>query len=174
MRLAPNTDTVPAAVNRYLLPHEQQLISLRRHPAVLAVPSALVVAGLIAAAVLSIVSGPSGDALLIIWLIWVLLLLYLIGKVLRWTTGWYVITSSRILFIKGYFTSDIAMVPLSGVTGMKMRRSFMARMLGYGQLIFEPLGQDQAIRSLDFVPYPEQIYLEIGGLVFPSREDYPD
>jgi hypothetical protein len=38
MRLAPNTDTVPAAVNRYLLPHERQVISVHQHPAVLILP----------------------------------------------------------------------------------------------------------------------------------------
>jgi hypothetical protein len=28
MRLAPNTDTVPASVNKYLLPHERQVVTL--------------------------------------------------------------------------------------------------------------------------------------------------
>ncbi len=35
MRLVPNTDTVPASVNRYLLPHERQVITVHQHPAVL-------------------------------------------------------------------------------------------------------------------------------------------
>src|SRR6188472_4142399 len=35
MRLAPNTDTVPASVNKYLLPHERQVVSVHQHPAVL-------------------------------------------------------------------------------------------------------------------------------------------
>jgi hypothetical protein len=35
MRLAPNTDTVPARVNRYLMAHERQVISVHQHPVVL-------------------------------------------------------------------------------------------------------------------------------------------
>jgi hypothetical protein len=38
MRLVPNTDTVPAKVNRYLLPHERQVITVHQHPAVLIRP----------------------------------------------------------------------------------------------------------------------------------------
>lgn len=170
MRLVLNTDTVPAAVNRYLLPYERQLISLHRHPAALVIPSGVVVAGLVAALVLSGTSGVSGDAVLIIWLIWVLLLLYLIGKVLKWIVGWYVITSYRILFIKGFFTTDVAMLPLVWTADMKLRRSTMGRVLGYGQLIFESRSQDHAALVFNFMPYPEQIYLEISGLIFPDRQ----
>ena len=53
MRLAPNTDTVPASVNRYLLPHERQVISVHEHPAVLIAPIALVLLGLAIAGLLS-------------------------------------------------------------------------------------------------------------------------
>ena len=53
MRLAPNTDTVPASVNRYLLPHERQVISVHEHPAVLIPPIALVLLGLAIAGLLS-------------------------------------------------------------------------------------------------------------------------
>ena len=38
MRLVPGTDTVPNAVNKYLLPHEHQVITVRKHPAVLLRP----------------------------------------------------------------------------------------------------------------------------------------
>jgi len=31
VRLTPNTDTVPASVNKYLLPHERQVITVKRH-----------------------------------------------------------------------------------------------------------------------------------------------
>ena len=33
--MVPTTDTVPVSVNRYLLPHERQVITVHQHPAVL-------------------------------------------------------------------------------------------------------------------------------------------
>jgi len=53
MRLVPNTDTVPASVNKYLLPHERQVITVHRHPAVLIGPIFVVLVGLAIAGWLS-------------------------------------------------------------------------------------------------------------------------
>lgn len=166
MRIAPSTERVPAAVNRYLLPHERQVISVHRHPAALIGPSGLVVAGLVAALVMTGVSNLSGDAQLLIWLIWAILVLYLIGRVLGWAVAYYVVTSHRILFVKGFLGRDVAMVPLGQAVGMRLRRSSTGLLLGYGQLLMPTRGQDQALRVLNYVPYPEQIYLEVCGLIY--------
>src|SRR5260370_6931841 len=53
MRLPTRGGTGPGAVHRYLLPNEQQVITVRRHPAVLIGPSVLALAGLLAAGVLT-------------------------------------------------------------------------------------------------------------------------
>lgn len=174
MRLAPTTDTVPQPVNRQLLPQERQVISVRRHVVVLLVPSGLAVAGLVAAAIVSGVSSLSGDALLLVWLVWALLALYAIVRVLAYFVEYYVVTSYRFLHIKGFYGRDVAMMPLAQATGMTFRRSAMGKFFGYGQLILDPRGQDQAMRSLNFVPYPEQIYLEVCGLLFPDRDYEPE
>lgn len=175
MRLAPNTDTVPVAVNRYLLPRERQVIAVHRHPAALLGPSALVVGGLVAAAIVSGVSGLSGDALLLVWLTWTLMLLYLLGRVLNYSLEYYALTSLRIVYVKGFLGRDVAMMPLAQATGMKLRRSVMGMILGYGQFIMDPCGQDQAMRNLNFVPYPEQFYLEACALIYrDNREPEPE
>ena len=57
MRLVPGTDTVPNAVNKYLLPHEHQVITVRKHPAVLLKPILIVLLGLVIAAVISTTVG---------------------------------------------------------------------------------------------------------------------
>jgi hypothetical protein len=36
----------------------------------------------------------------------------------------------------------------------------------------ESAGQDQALRNVKFIPYPEQLYLEVCGLIF-KEEDEP-
>ena len=46
MRLVPNTDTVPASVNKYLLPHESRVITVHQHPAMLIKPIFFVLLGL--------------------------------------------------------------------------------------------------------------------------------
>jgi hypothetical protein len=35
----------------------------------------------------------------------------------------------------------------------------------------ESAGQDQALRNVDHLPYPEQLYLEVCGLIFKEKEE---
>jgi hypothetical protein len=82
VRIAPVGDAGPAAVNRYLLPHERQVITVRVHPARLIPPLVTVTGGLFLAFALSPVMR--GNMLLGIWLIMLLLILYLARAVLDW------------------------------------------------------------------------------------------
>ena len=47
-------------------------------------------------------------------------------------------------------------------------RSFQARLFGFGKLHLESAGQFQALNDVDHLPYPEQLYLEVCMLLFPS------
>ena len=69
MRLVPNTDTVPTSVNRFLLPHERQVITVHQHPAILIRPIFWVLIGLAVAGWLSSLTHGNGIALLIIWIL---------------------------------------------------------------------------------------------------------
>src|SRR5580704_14964373 len=85
MRLVPNTDTVPASVNRYLLPHERQVITVHQHPAVLIMPILEVLVGLAIAGWLSnAVAHGNGTVILVIWVIWGIVFLRLVVKVFEW------------------------------------------------------------------------------------------
>ena len=82
MRLAPKTDVVPASVNKYLLPHERQVISVHQHPVVLIRPAFEVLIGLaIAGWVSSSIAHGNNTVMLVIWILWALLLLRLLWKV---------------------------------------------------------------------------------------------
>jgi membrane protein YdbS with pleckstrin-like domain len=171
IRLAPNTDTVPASVNKYLLPHERQVISVHEHPAVLIGPIALVLLGLVAAGWLSgTVAHGNGTALLVIWLVWVALLLWLGVKIWDWAVNYFVVTSQRLLKAEGVIVRKVGMLPLAKVTDMSFQRTTIGRLLGYGEFIVESAGQDQALRNVKFIPYPEQLYLEVCGLIFKDEE----
>jgi len=171
MRLIAPRNAGPAAVNKYLLPHEHQVITVRKHPAVLIGPIAITLAGLLIALVLgTTVLRASHNAILVLVLIAVALLLYLGYRTWEWSEDYFVVTSDRMLQASGVFTRKIAMMPLVKVTDMSFKRSTLGRLLGFGQFILESAGQDQALRTIDHVPYPEQLYLEICALIFPAEK----
>ena len=175
MRLSPNTDTVPASVNRYLLPHERQVISVHQHPAVLIGPIFLVLVGLALAGWLSSLV-PNGDntIVLVIWIAWIILFLWLVWKIVVWVLYYFVVTSQRLLLTQGFPTRNVNMMPLAKVTDMSFRRTATGQILGYGEFIVESAGQDQALSRVPFLPYPEQLYLEVCGLIFREKEESPD
>lgn len=175
MRLAPNTETVPASVNRYLLPHERQVITVHQHPAILIRPIFEVLIGLaIAGWLTTIFAKASGIAVLIIWILWGLVVLRLVIKVIEWGETYFVVTSQRFLLATGLVTHQVKMMPLAKVTDMTFERSAMGRILGYGEFILESAGQNQALERVKHLPYPEQLYLEVCGLIFKDTSDSGD
>jgi uncharacterized membrane protein YdbT with pleckstrin-like domain len=175
MRLAPNTETVPASVNKYLLPHERQVISTHQHPAVLIKPIFFLLLGLALAGFISneFTRGNS-TAILVIWLLWVVLLLWFLWKLIDWIRTYFVITSQRLILARGFFARKVDMMPLTKVTDMSFNRSPMGQLLGFGEFVVESAGQDQALRHIEYLPYPEQLYLEVCGLIFKDKEETPD
>lgn len=176
MSRAATTRNEQAAVDKYLLPREVRVATVRRHPAVLLVPSAQAVGGLLVAAVLSatVLRGHAPLFAGIIWVGWGVLLANLIWKALNWAVDYFVITSERILLTSGVFTRSVAMMPLSKVTDMSFHRSFAGRLLGFGEFVVESAGQDQALRKIDHLPYPEQLYLVVCGRIFKDSAGQDD
>jgi uncharacterized membrane protein YdbT with pleckstrin-like domain len=169
IRVVPN-ETVPASVYRVLLPHERRVITVRFHPAVLIKPVALALAGLAVAGLLSTVARlDNTDILVVIWLAWLILLIRLLYKIYVWLEDYFVVTSQRLLLATGVVRKSVKMMPLSKVTDMSFNRSAMGRLLGYGTFVVESAGQDQALRTIDHLPYPEQLYLEVCGLIFKDQ-----
>jgi uncharacterized membrane protein YdbT with pleckstrin-like domain len=175
MRLAPSTDTVPGSVNKYLLPHEQEVITVRKHPAVLLAPVAWAVLGIIAAALLSTTLFRHSSALTwIVWAAWGLVFLRLLWAAANWAVDYFVITSRRFIETSGLFARNVATMWMVKVTDMTFHQSFLGRIFGYGTFILESAAQDQALSNVDFIPYPEQLYLEVCDLLFPSKDDGDD
>ena len=168
IRVVPS-ETVPWQVDRILLPHERRVITVRFHPAAVVVPLVAASGGLIAAAVLSL-QGLSPRALEIAWSIWVVVFLYVMLRTLGWFTSYFVVTSHRIILVRGFFRSDVAMLPLSAATRLRFRRSVAGRLLGYGQFIIQDAGGGRGQLRVNLLPYPEQLYIEVLALVFPDRE----
>jgi len=181
MRLVTHGDSAPSSVNRYLLPHEQQVIMVRRHPAVLLRPIGEVLGGLLLAGILStIVSSnaspetPSSTALVAVWWLWLLLLIRFVWKFAEWSVDYFVVTSKRMILTTGLITRRVDMMPLGKVTDMSFQRSLPGRLLGYGEFILESAGQDQALSVVKYIPYPETLYLEVCQMLFPGKDDGDD
>ena len=87
-------------------------------------------------------------------------------EVYAWLEDYFVVTSQRLLLAEGVFKKTVNMMPLGKVTDMRFERSATARLLGYGTFIVESAGQDQALSKIDHLPYPEQLYIEVCGLIF--------
>lgn len=172
-RRAAVPDRTPPAVASVLLPYERGVISVRQHPAVLVAPSLAAVGGLIAASVLSFLNL-SSDALAITWSIWGLVFLYWLTCLARWPVSHFAVTSMRLLVVRGLLRRDVWTVPLSKATQLGLRRSFSGRLFGYGQFILDGAEARQAIRSVNYMPYPELLYLEITGLIFRNPGDDGD
>lgn len=161
------------SADRYLLPYEQHLIAIRRHPAILLGPSLVVLAGLGAVVALASLLKFSGDVLLAVWLAWSLLLLRLIWKVINWP-GYCIVTSERIIAIRGVLVRDVAMIPFVRLIDISYERSRLGIVIGYGSFILKVDDQDMPVWEIDFMPYPEQFFLEVLSVVsryLPDEED---
>ena len=163
----------PVVINKYLLPREVQVATVRQHPAVLIPASAQALCGLLVVGLLTatVVHGPVAG---ILWLLWGVLLLRLVWKAFNWSVDYFVVTSERLMLTRGFLTRRVNMMPLTKVTDMSFERSTLGRILGYGRFNLESAGQDQALKIVDYLPYPEQLYLEVCGLIFKDKEESPD
>jgi hypothetical protein len=158
----------------FLLPDEEQVMTVRRHPAVLFVPFSLAFGGLIAAGLLtgSVAQGNSG-VLGVIWIVWGLLFAQLIWKTLNWSVGRLTVTSQRIQLTYGVVRRGVASVLLAEVTDMVMRRSLLGRVFGYGDFLFEFAGQEH-LNLVDHIPHPENFYQQLLDLIFPNKDNQDD
>ncbi|MEV4674928.1 MULTISPECIES: PH domain-containing protein [Actinomadura] len=162
-------DTSSRTVDKYLMSYEGRVIAVRRHPAVLLPPAAIVVAGLIACGAASAWTGIGW-----LWALWLIAVGYLAWKVLAWSMEFFLVTEHRVMVVKGVLNRDVVMMPLSKVTDITLNRSMVGRLFGYGEFRTESAGQKQWLKSVNFMPYPEQLYLEVSSVIFGTTDASPD
>lgn len=159
---------------QHLLPYETVVVAERRHWARLIEPIGSVVLGLIILIWLDIRLPQNVPALhslaLILWLAVCLRLGY---KYVEWRTDWFVATNKRVILAYGVFTRRVAMMPLMKVTDMSYNRSVLGRVLGYGEFVLESAGQDQALRTVSYLPHPDALYEEICLEIFGASAPPP-
>jgi hypothetical protein len=164
---------VPREVDRYLVPAEKVQFLTRLNILTIAGPVGLAVAGLVALALVqpkTPVGGPR-TALMVAWLI---LAVRAGWQVLEWYMRLFLSTDRRLLLVHGVFNRQVDMMPVSKVTDMRYKRSWLGYIFGYGTFYLESAGQDQALSVVKYVPHPDAIYRKIQEiLVIPSGQRTP-
>jgi hypothetical protein len=172
----PGASSNPTSIDRgarhyakHLLPYEEVVAAERRHWARLIEPVVSVVGGLVVAVWLD-TNLPQNVPLArdVIWLGWLFLVVRLGYRIVEWYTDWFIATNKRVLLTYGVFTRRVAMMPLIKVTDMSYNRSILGRLIGYGEFVLESAGQEQALRTVSFLPRPDALYEEICTEIFGS------
>lgn len=158
-----------SAMARFLLDDETLVVAQRQHWVAVAQPVGMAVSGFFLTLIAGF-SAPASYGVLtdLAWKLWFILVAYAAVRLLMWRFDWFVATDKRLLMTYGVLKRRVAMMPLAKVTDMSFQRSAMGRVFGYGEFIVESADQKQALRSVNFLPYPEQLYLEVCGLLFPD------
>jgi membrane protein YdbS with pleckstrin-like domain len=161
-------------IERFLLPTERRVVAVRRHWSRLAEPFLSAVGGLVLLMWLDQVLPArlplARDVLLAGW---VVVMARLTWRVLEWRADWFVVTDRRLLLRTGIVTRRVAMMPLIKVTDMSYARPPVGRLLGYGEIVIESAGQDQALRRIRHLPRPDELYLEVCELLFGPKAPVP-
>ncbi|HEX6056483.1 MAG TPA: PH domain-containing protein [Intrasporangium sp.] len=161
------TDEIPSGLSPILLPGEQLVTAVHSHWARLLKPIAITALVLGIAiffdANLTHSSQPVGNFL---WFAFFVSLAWLGWKLLEWRHDWFAATDKRLLLRYGLITHKVAMMPLLKVTDMSYERTVPGKLLGYGRFIMESAGQDQAMRTVEWVRRPDETYRAICAVIF--------
>lgn len=161
---------------RYFADGEREVLCTRRHIAAVLLPF-LVTAGVgLTASRLGAVSNPrsGGDPLdtLLAWIVLAFVVRFLF-KLLEWWYDVIFVTDRRIFEVRGLVTQNVYSMPLWKVTDLTYRRTAWGFMFGYGALILESAGQDQALDHMNYLPNPVAFYQAVNsqGSTFESPSE---
>ncbi|HLF40889.1 MAG TPA: PH domain-containing protein [Acidimicrobiia bacterium] len=147
---------------RLLLEGEQIALDLRPHWWFFVGP---VAAGIpVLALVIAVGTQAEGDvqtagwwlsaAVALAWAVW------LVGRLLRWTTTHFVVTSDRLIHRSGVFAKHGRDIPLERVNDIASSQTFFERMIGAGDLLIESAGERGQQKFTD-ISRPDHVQQEI-------------
>ena len=148
-----------------LLGEDEELVyDLRPHWWTLVGPG-LLAALVVAAATVAGLLVPAGDLqgparLLLAAIAVVVLLVVLTGRVLRWATTHFVLTSERLIFRSGVVAKYGREIPLERINDVTFSQSLLERLIGAGDLMIESAGEHGQSKFED-IRHPEAVQLEI-------------
>lgn len=159
----------PREIDEYVLPTERRIIRVREHWAVMLNPI-LQTAAVLLLIVIAERTLPDSvfmdnlafyGALVVVVRFTILVALWWVERI--------VVTDKRVMKSEGIITHKVGMMPLSKVTDLSFVRSLNGRLFGYGKIVIESAGQNQAFDEIDYIPRPEEIYEALTELVFGEK-----
>ncbi|MGH9002101.1 MAG: PH domain-containing protein [Acidimicrobiia bacterium] len=93
-------------------------------------------------------------ALVVAWLAW------LGGRLARWSTTHFVVTSDRIVFRTGVLAKHGRDIPLERVNDITSNQTFFERIIGAGDLLIESAGE-RGQQTFADIPHPDHVQQEI-------------
>jgi uncharacterized membrane protein YdbT with pleckstrin-like domain len=149
---------------RLLAEHEELVYDLRPHWLTLVVPVLLTVVVVVAVGAAWVVM-PAGDlqepARLAVGLLGLAVLLVTVaGRVLRWATTHFVLTTDRLIFRSGVVARFGREIPLERINDVTFSQSLFERLVGVGDLLLESAGEQGQSRFSN-IRDPEAVQLEI-------------
>jgi uncharacterized membrane protein YdbT with pleckstrin-like domain len=149
---------------RLLAEHEELVYDLRPHWLTLVVPVLLTVAVVVGVGAAWVVM-PAGDlqqpARLAVGLLGLAVLLVTVaGRVLRWATTHFVLTTDRLIFRSGVVAKFGREIPLERINDVTFSQSLFERLVGVGDLLLESAGEQGQSRFSN-IRDPEAVQLEI-------------
>jgi membrane protein YdbS with pleckstrin-like domain len=163
-RVVPLEDEASPLVQRYIFATEKFRGEWRRHPIALFKEIGIAVlvtigVGLLAGYLARINAADEISGVLVI--AWIGVVVWAAWKIVDWWFDRFILTNKRVMVVSGVITRNVAMMPLQRVTDMKYVQSALGRVLSYGTFELESAGQDQALRSIPYLPSPNDLYLRI-------------
>jgi membrane protein YdbS with pleckstrin-like domain len=162
-RVLPLVEEPSALVARYLFPTEKFRGEWRKHWTYLfnqfaAGAAATFIFGWLWGYLTKHHLGGLATAVIIIW---VAVMVWVSWRVADWYFDRFILTNKRLMAVSGMVTRTVGMMPLQRVTDMKYEQSAMGRLFNYGNFVLESAGQDQALREVQHLPNPNELYLRI-------------
>jgi hypothetical protein len=151
---------------RYVADGEKEVLCTRRHLAAVMAPFLVTIAVGWTASRIGEMSGPrsGGDSLdtVLGWIVLAFVVRFLF-KLLEWWYDVIFVTDRRIFEVRGLVPQHVYSMPLWKVTDMTYRRTFWGFLLGYGALVLETAGQEQALDDMNYLPDPDGFYQAVNS-----------
>jgi hypothetical protein len=155
---------IPVGAGKFLLPYEVLVITVRQHP-ILLVPSYVTAAGGLAAAWFAGAWASAGWILVPVWAAAAFLLARSLFLTANWAVQFVVITEKRVMLKSGLLNPRVTTTPIQSLDNLTIEKSFGGSAFGYAALAIGETGE----RIIDYLPHPDQIYLEIRRVADPGR-----
>jgi len=152
--------------DRYLLEGERRVLEFTYHWMYLTKP----VAWFVGAMLLSAALVSASDGASVAWVILVAALVWfglpLFAAIENRAAVRLIVTESRVLFVEGWLARRYGMMPLTKITDLTIHEPLLGRILGYGTLVAESAGQDQALKEIQYLPDPLLAWHTISHLLY--------